>query len=312
MEDLERKCDEATKDLANKRKVLQTAGFKLESQEEDLEHAKKIKRVEAWADKHGGIDRLQKLLNFQDKRIKYEYQSMLAGLSLSPQDVVAVKFAHPKEHTVFGVVLAEPDLSAPYEVRLKLCGEKTDTVACAPARAQIYEVLSSRNAEDLLTRVATATNLDVVYEVTGSQRDKSAFRYMYMATSMANIVKSPSCQSMRGQLLNWAKHMKDRLGGGNAREERRANAVEVEAEEAPAAAPAVTARGHAARISSDEAKKRAEKPLFEKSGVVAVKIPPHINVGETHYAMVSNGTCYSFIVPRGLDAGRLVAIKLPQ
>jgi hypothetical protein len=28
--------------------------------------------------------------------------------------------------------------------------------------------------------------------------------------------------------------------------------------------------------------------------------------------MVSNGTCYSFIVPRGLDAGRLVAIKLPQ
>jgi hypothetical protein len=308
MEDLQRKCDEAAKELANKRKVLKTAGFKLESQEEDLEHAKKIKRVDAWADKHGGIDRLQKLLNFQDKRIKYEYQSMLAGLSLSSQDVVAVKFAHPKEYTVFGVVLAEPDLSAPYEVRLKLCGEKTDTVACAPARAQIYEVLSSRNAEDLLTRVAAVTNLDVVYEVTGSQGDKSAFRYMYIATSMANIVKSPSCQSMRGQLLNWAKHMKDRLGGGNAREERRANAVEVEAEEAPAAA----ARGHAVRISSDEAKKRAEKPLFEKSGVIGIKVPPHINVGETHYVMASNGTCYSFTVPGGLDAGRLIAVKVPQ
>lgn len=308
MDDLQHQCDEAKRELANKRRILETAGFKLQSQDEDIEHAKKIKRIDVWATKHGGMDQLQKLLNFQDKHIKHKYLSILSDLCISPQDVVAFESTGHKKMSMFGVVLAEPKPSAPYEVHLQVCGYRTYTTIFAPARAELYEVLTTRNVDQLMARVFSNPNMTRVGQklvgMGSANVEMAEWVFQYQMTSMATILQVPQYKKIRGQINSWMLDVRDRHQGGDAREQRRANAVELDDIDKPAAAPTA--------VASDKALGTIHTidGVMTDGAVVTIEVPPQFKAGDTFFFKDSTGRRFKINVPSWVGTPQLVNVAL--
>ena len=320
MDDLQHQCDEAKRELANKRRILETAGFKLQSQDEDIEHAKKIKRIYVWATKHGGMDQLQKLLNFQDKHIKHKYLSILSDLCISPQDVVAFESTGQKKMSMFGVVLAEPKPSAPYEVHLQVCGYRTYTTIFAPARAELYEVLTTRNVDQLMARVFSNPNMTTIRpQLVGmgsTNVEMAEWGFQYQMTSMATILQVPQYKKIRGQINSWMLDVRDRHQGGDAREQRRANAVELDDLDKPAAAPTAAPAAAPAAAPTAVASDKALGTIHTIDGVmtdgevVTIEVPPQFKAGDTFFFEDSTGRRFKINVPSWVGTPQLVNVAL--
>jgi len=117
-----------------------------------------------------------------------------------------VSFLGPKPYIVFGLVLPDPDMDAPYEVNLALCGSSLQERALALSRKCMYETLTKTNVEHLMEQVLSRSNVKVVYEVTQcvhGASDFNSFYHAYIKANVTSMLKQKFCKSFRKPIFEW-------------------------------------------------------------------------------------------------------------
>jgi len=212
-EKLSEERDGLKRKLKAAQQLLRSAGFDLadDGDEQEKQHAKRLKRINGWCDKNGGSEGLEKLLKARDKRMLSDYVHVVcARVHVSPGDIVMVHWGYPEECLSYGVVCGQPQPGNELEVRVEFAGLKESTVACVPPREELIEPLQHLKLEEQLDQVFALDNMRVLFRSGGKQGQTLAqFVGAFWKATCAKLMHKHD--HLRGRLTGWGKKWEARV-----------------------------------------------------------------------------------------------------
>ena len=246
--------------------------------EEEIERAKKLKRVHNFVESNGGYDFFQRYFRNVDKRTKADYHAViLAPLDITPNDVVLIYWALPERCCSFGMVCIDPDPDSPREVHVELAlqSEQGAVTACVPSRPSVVVLSSPRLLEDHLDKVFMADNI-IALAKTNKLEDEDVYKFTRRLYQQSKRMILGKALELRGRCGVWAKAWEQRKDasweGWLTGQPTNGAAPAPAGAPAPAPAPARVAAPTPAPASAPDAAARARAQVVREKVQSIVKL----------------------------------------